>query len=103
VFWGIASRSDAYYLPKILSQELQLFGRSDDDFGEVFLRVRDFLRSSSLDRPRVFGGQSPRSRKPFCGPFRQKRCFSAGGVFCTADNPCLSSGQSAPSLVDSPR
>jgi hypothetical protein len=49
------------------------------------------------------GGQFARGRGPFGGPFRQKRGFSAGGVFGTTDSPCLSSGQSAPSMVDSPR
>jgi hypothetical protein len=98
---GKASPSDAYQLPQILPQELQPFGRSGDDFGEVSLRIRVFLRNSSTDRPRMVGGQSAagghsaRGCGPFCGPFRQNRCFSAGSVFCTADSPRLSSGQSA--------
>jgi hypothetical protein len=53
----IASPSDAYQLPQILPQELQPFGRFGDEFGELFLRVHVFLRSSSPDRPRVVGGQ----------------------------------------------
>jgi hypothetical protein len=108
-FWGIASPSDAYHLPQILAQELQPFGRSGDDFGEVFLRVRGFLFCSFLDSPRVLGGQSAARgqstspRGPFCGLFRQKCYFLAGGFFCTADSLCLSSGQSAPTPADSPR
>jgi hypothetical protein len=55
------------------------------------LRVLGFLRSSSMDRPRVFGGQSAARRQSATpwgllgGPFRQKRWFSAGGDFCPAD------------------
>jgi hypothetical protein len=77
-FGGIASPSDAYHLPQILAQELQPFGRSGDDFGEVFLWVRCFLRSSSTDRQRVLGGQSAAHgqsatpRGPFGRPFRQQ-------------------------------
>jgi hypothetical protein len=33
-----------------------------------------------------------RGRRPFGGPFRQKRGFSAEGVFSTADSPYLCSG-----------
>jgi hypothetical protein len=102
-FWRIASPSDAYHLPQILPQELQLLGRSSDDFGEVFLRVRESLRSSSMDRSCVFGGQSAWDHRSFCGPFRQNRSFSAGSNFCMADRPRLSFGQSAPSLADSLR
>jgi hypothetical protein len=75
-FWGIASPSDAYHLPQILPQELQLFGRSGGDFGEVFLRVRVFLCGFSTDRPRVVHGQSAADgqsawgRGLFGGPFR---------------------------------
>jgi cellulose synthase/poly-beta-1,6-N-acetylglucosamine synthase-like glycosyltransferase len=101
-FWGTTSPSDAYHLPQILPQELQPFGRSGDDFGEVFLRVRGFLLCSSTDRPHVFGGQSAaggqsvRGRRLFGGLFRQRRRFLAGGFFCTADSSHLFSGQSAP-------
>jgi hypothetical protein len=48
---------------------------------------------SFTDRPRVLGGQSAaggqsaRGRVTFGGPFRKRRCFSVGGVFCTADRP----------------
>jgi hypothetical protein len=105
---GIASPSDAYHLP-ILPQELQPFGRSGDDFGEVFLRVHVFLRSSSTDHPRVVGGQSTaggqsaRGRRPFCGPFRQSRCFFGwrGLLYCRQsasvlpDSLSLLGGQSA--------
>jgi hypothetical protein len=95
-FWGKASPSDAYQLPQILPQELQPFGRSGDDFGEVSLRIRVFLRNSSTDRPRVVGGQSAAGGHSARGCGRLDRTvFSAGSVFCTADSPRLSSGQSA--------
>jgi hypothetical protein len=101
-FRGIASPSDAYHLPQILPQELKPFGRSGDDFGKVFLRVRGFLavhpqtiRAPFPDSLRV--ADSPQgTRGPFGRPFRQKCGFSVGEVFCTADRPRLSFGQSAP-------
>jgi hypothetical protein len=53
-FWGIASPSDAYHLPQSLPEELLLFERSGDDFGEVFLQVRVFLRSIHGPSTRVW-------------------------------------------------
>jgi hypothetical protein len=108
-FWGIASPSDAYHLPQILAQELPPLGRSGDDFGEVFLRVLGFLRSSSTDRLRMLGGQSvagrqsARGSRSFCGLFRQNLCFWLVATFVLRTVRALSSGQSAPSLADSPR
>jgi hypothetical protein len=101
-FWGIASPSDAYHLPQILPQELQPFERSGDDFGEVFLRVWEFLCSSCTDCPLVFGGQPARGCGPFCRLFRQNSCFSGGSVFlqrtvrsCLPDRSPHPGGQSA--------
>jgi hypothetical protein len=45
--------------------------------------VRGWLADSSrlADSPLGVG-------RPFCGPFRQRCCFSVGGDFCTVDHPC---------------
>jgi hypothetical protein len=92
---GHSINGDAYKLPQIFPYELQLFGRSGDDFGEVFLRVRVFLRSSFTDRPRV----SARGRIPF----RQKQCFSDGSAFSYGRPSALVFRTVPPSLADSPR
>jgi hypothetical protein len=73
------------------------------------LRVRGFLRCSSKDRPHDFsrqstaGEQSARDSQTVWRTVFTVAWFSVGDVFCTADRPRLSSGQSAPSLADSPR
>jgi hypothetical protein len=90
VFWGTASPSYANHLPKILPQDLQPFGRSGDDFGEVFLRVRDFHRCSSIDRPRVSGADRSADHLDRTIVFRLEASFVLRTVrACLPDNPPL--------------
>jgi hypothetical protein len=42
-FWGIESLFDAYHVPKLLSQQLLLFGRSGDGLEVLTLGVGLFL------------------------------------------------------------
>jgi hypothetical protein len=100
-FWGITSPNDAHHLPQILPQELQLFGRCSDDFGEVFLRVRGFLHSSSSGRPGL--ADSPQGVADCSADrldrivfFRLEASFVLRTVrTCLSDNPPLPCGQSA--------
>jgi hypothetical protein len=54
-FWGIASLVDAFHIPKLLSQQLLLFGRSGDGLGVLTFGVEQF---SVLFMP---GGRSTRA------------------------------------------
>jgi hypothetical protein len=56
-FWAIASLCDACQVPKPLSPQLQPFGKSDDDLGELTFGVGLF---SVLSVP---GGRSARGRR----------------------------------------
>jgi hypothetical protein len=61
-FWAIASLCDAFQVPKPLSPQLQPFGKSDDDLGELTFGVERFLLCPHLaDGPRGPGGRSART------------------------------------------
>jgi hypothetical protein len=92
-----------------LPLELQPFGRSDDDFGELFLWVRGFLLYSFSDRLCLLGGQSVLADSLLGVADRLADHLDRSGVFRLEATfvlrtvRALSSGQSAPSLADSPR
>jgi hypothetical protein len=49
-FWAIASLCDAFQVPKSLSSQLQPFGKSDDDLGELTFEVELFFCSVRVSR-----------------------------------------------------
>jgi hypothetical protein len=100
-FWAVASLCDAFQVPKPLSPQLQLYGKSDDDLGKLTFGVVRFLLCPHLaDDPRG-PADSPRrsssSRCSSCSCFVSFRSGLAFGFCCSwfADGPSFSSGRSA--------
>jgi hypothetical protein len=99
---------DAFQVPKSLSPQLQPFGKSDDDLGELTFGVGRFLLCPHLaDGPRGPGGRSARlgfvpCSSCSCSPFvsiRHDFGFRLDGVSDGpqqgADGPRVPGGQSA--------
>jgi hypothetical protein len=61
-FWAIASLCDAFQAPKPLSLQLQPFGKSDDDLGELTFEVGLFFCSVRASRT-VHGVQADGPRR----------------------------------------
>jgi hypothetical protein len=57
----MASLCDAFQVPKPLSLQLQPFGKSDDDLGELTFEVGLFFCFVRASRTRVWGAASKRT------------------------------------------
>jgi hypothetical protein len=108
-FWAIASFCDAFQVPKPLSPQLQPFGKSADDLGELTFVVGLFFCSVRVSRTvRVVLADGPR-RTCSSGVLRVLARLSFRSVVvlcfgwtkfrtvrvCWADGPQVPGGQSA--------